>query len=135
MEHTNNFNSLKDALCNSPILFYPRYDKPFIIRTDASYLGINGILLQLLEDKVEYPIFYISCSLPKSEYNYPITELEGTAAYYCVNKFKSYILGNPYQTILYIRSSTISFLLYKKKNINQIYVNILAGVIYSVNNR
>ena len=50
---------------------------------------------------MEHPIFYISRSLHKSEHNYPITELKGTAAYYCVNKFKQYILGNPFQTILY----------------------------------
>jgi len=44
----------------------------------------------------------ISHFLHKSEFNYPIKELEGTAAYFCVNKFIQYILGgNPFQTILY----------------------------------
>jgi len=89
-------------------LCYPRYDKPFIIRTDASYQGIGGVLLQLYNDEVEHPVFYISHSLHKSELNYPITELEGTAAYFCINKFKQYILGNPFQTILYTDSSTFS---------------------------
>jgi len=99
--HTNSFNQLKDALSRAPILSYPRYDRPFIIRSDASYQGIGGVLLQLYDDKIEHPVFYISRSLKKSENNYPITELEGTAAYYCVCKFKPYILGNPYQTIVY----------------------------------
>ena len=100
-EHTTSIEKLKEALCQAPILCYPRYDKPFIIRTDASYQGIGGVLLQLYNDEVEHPVFYISRSLHKSELNYPITELEGTAAYFCVNKFKQYILGNPFQTILY----------------------------------
>ena len=29
----------------APILCYPHYDKPFIVRTDASYLDIGGVLL------------------------------------------------------------------------------------------
>jgi len=100
-EQTISFDNMKNSLCNAPILCYPRFDKPFIIRTDASYLGIGGVLLQLYEDKIEHPVFYISRSLSKSEHNYSITELEGTAAYYCINKFKPYILGNPFRTILY----------------------------------
>jgi len=97
----NSFNKLKETLCSAPILSYPRFDKPFIIRSDASFQGIGGVLLQLLVDNIEYPICYVSRSLKKSECNYPIIELEGTAAVYCVNEFKPYILGNPYKTILY----------------------------------
>jgi len=47
-------------------------------------------------------IFYISRLLHKSKYNYPITELEGITVYYCENKFKPYVLLNPYQTIFYL---------------------------------
>jgi len=97
--HIASFNLLREALINTPILCYPRFDKPFLIRSNASYQGIGGILLQLYDDKIEYPVFYISRTLHKSEYNYLITELEGTAAYYYITKFKSYILGNSFQTI------------------------------------
>ena len=44
-EHTTSIEKLKEALCLTPILCYPRYDKLFIIRTDASYQGIGGVLL------------------------------------------------------------------------------------------
>ena len=100
-EHTTSIEKLKEALCLAPILCYPCYDKQFIIRTDASYQGIGGVLLQLYNDEVKHPVFYISRSLHKSELNYPITELESTASYFWINKFKQYILGNPFQTILY----------------------------------
>jgi len=100
-EHTKSFNKLKETLVNAPILCYPRYDNPFIIRSDASFQRIGGVLLQLFKDKIEHPVYYVSRSLKKSERNYAITELEGTAAFYCVEKFKPYILGNPYQTVLY----------------------------------
>jgi len=89
------------SLSSAPILSFPRYDRPLIIRSDASYNGIGGALLQLLEDGVEHPIRFVSRTLKKSERNYAITELEGTAAHYCLQEFSYYILGNPYKTILY----------------------------------
>jgi len=62
-------------------------------------------------------MFYISLSLHKSEYNYPITELERTAAYYCVNKFIPYISGDPYQSILYSNYQPLVPII-KKCNLN-----------------
>ena len=62
-EHTTSIEKLKEALCLAPILCYPCYDKQFIIRTDASYQGIGGVLLQLYNDEVEHPVFYISSDL------------------------------------------------------------------------
>jgi len=47
LEHTESFNKLIIALVDVPILCYPRFDKPFIIRSDASFNGIGGVLLQL----------------------------------------------------------------------------------------
>jgi len=101
LEHTESFNKLINALVNAPILCYPRFDKPFIIRSDASFNGIGSVLLQLYDDNIEHPVYFVSRSLTKSERNYAITELEGTAAYYCINQFRPYILSNPFQTILY----------------------------------
>ncbi len=95
------FQLLKERLIKFPILKYPDYDKGFIIRTDASLEGIGGVLLQKNEDNIEHPIHFVSRSLNESEINYSITDLEGTAAFYCCNKFKSYINGNKEETILY----------------------------------
>ncbi len=50
---------------------------------------------------MEHPIRFVSRSLHKAELNYPITELEGTAAHYCLTVLSHYILGNPFKTILY----------------------------------
>jgi len=80
----------------------PDFDNPFLIRTDASYAGIGGVLLQKDDSNVEKPIHYLSCFLKPEEVNYDITDLEGTSATYCVNKFKSYISGSKFDTILYI---------------------------------
>jgi len=96
------FIKLKNALTNAPVLAFPDYTKQFIIRTDASFDGIGGVLLQLDEkDKLEHPIHFVSRTLTKAERNYSITDLEGTAVFYCAKQFKQYISGNRYETILY----------------------------------
>jgi len=100
-EQDDSFNELKIKLASAPILTMPNFDKQFIIRTDASYDGIGGVLLQKDENNIEKPIHFVSRSLKPAEKNYAITDLEGTAATYCVTKFKSYIAGNKYETLLY----------------------------------
>eukprot|EP00833_Pecoramyces_ruminatium_P015176 jgi/Orpsp1_1/1189208/evm.model.d7180000070286.1 len=94
------FRSLKERLIQAPILIPPDFEKPFVIRTDASRSGIGGVIMQKDEDDVEKPVHFISRVLKKSELNYSVTDLEGTAALYCVKKFKHYILGNKFDTIL-----------------------------------
>ena len=101
-EQEESFKSLKEGLINAPILKFPQFDKEFIIRTDASYDGIGGVLLQKDEEtKIEHPVHYISRTLTKSEKNYGITDLKGAALYYCLTKLKPYIIGNPIKTIIY----------------------------------
>jgi hypothetical protein len=41
------FHSLKDALCTTPVLGYPQSGEKFIIDTDASNVGIGGVLYQV----------------------------------------------------------------------------------------
>jgi len=74
LEHTKSFNKLINELVNAPILCYPRFDKIFAIRSEASFNGIGGILLQLYDDNIEHPVYFVSNSLIKSERNYTITE-------------------------------------------------------------
>jgi len=115
-EHQKSFEELKEKLINSPILKFPQFDKPFIIRTDASYEGIGGVLLQVDEEtKTEHPIHYISRSLTKAEKNYGITDLEGAALHYCLMKLKSYIMGNPLKTIVYTDHKPLVGLFTKNK--------------------
>jgi hypothetical protein len=38
---------LKGALCAAPILAYPQQGEMFIIDTDASNVGIGGVLFQV----------------------------------------------------------------------------------------
>jgi len=46
-------------------------------------------------------LHFISRSLTKAERNYGITDLEGAALYYCLVKFKPYIMGNINSTVIF----------------------------------
>lgn len=40
------FRTLKNLLCNKPVLHLPNFEKKFIFRTDASKDGLGAVLLQ-----------------------------------------------------------------------------------------
>ena len=81
---------------DAPILKFPDYSKEFIIKTDASTVGLGAVLAQ--EYKVDnllinFSIAYASCSLSKAEQNYSITDCEGLAVIWAIEHFCSYIFG------------------------------------------
>jgi hypothetical protein len=41
------FPSLKEALCKTPTLAYPQPGEKFIVDTDASNVGVTGVLSQV----------------------------------------------------------------------------------------
>jgi len=73
------FKTLKERLIQAPILIPPDFNKPFIIRCDASRSGIGRVIIQKDENGVEKPMHYVSRALWKAETNYSVTDLEGTA--------------------------------------------------------
>ncbi|CAK1595301.1 unnamed protein product [Parnassius mnemosyne] len=66
---------LKNRQCKTPILGYPDAGKEFIVDTDASDIGLGGVLSQRNGDQ-EIVIAYFSKSLSKPERNYCVTRRE-----------------------------------------------------------
>jgi len=112
------FEELKRRLTTAPILSVPDFSKQFIIRTDASKDGIGGVLIQKDDNNVEKPIHFISRTLKPAEVNYAITDLEESAAAYCVKKFKSYISGSKFETLLFTDHKPLVGLFTNKETIN-----------------
>lgn len=71
------FSSLKLTLGGNPVVTLG-FQRPFIVRTDASETGLGAVLSQLRNGK-EHPITFISCKLLKHEHNYSTVEKEGLA--------------------------------------------------------
>jgi hypothetical protein len=61
---------LKEALCQSPILAYPKHGVPFVLQVDASNYGMGGVLAQYYGG-TEHPIAYFSRKFSDSERNSP----------------------------------------------------------------
>ena len=91
----HSFDTLKELLTSAPVLSFPQFDKPFILETDASGLGLGAVLAQRQEDGAVQPIAYASRSLQTHKRNYGITELEGLGVVWAVRHFRPYLYGHP----------------------------------------
>ena len=82
----------------------PDENKPFIIYTDGSYLGVGAVLLQEEEDGEFKVIATTSRSLSRPEMRLYPTEIEVCAIYHALQKFRSFVFNR--KTI--VRSDSIS---------------------------
>ncbi|XP_055345118.1 uncharacterized protein LOC129592977 [Paramacrobiotus metropolitanus] len=84
--HEDEFNSLKQLLCEGPVLAKFDPAKPTVIECDASKEGIGAVLSQ-----DGHPIAYASRVLHGAERSYGVTEWECLAVVFAVRKFKPFI--------------------------------------------
>jgi transposase InsO family protein len=101
----SSFDQLKDAITSSAVLILPDPSQPYIIRTDASRVGIGAVLLQQQTPAcnresttpIYKPVAFASRSLKPAEKNYSTIELEALAIWWSVtDKFRSYIEGQQF---------------------------------------
>ena len=86
------FYALRDSLIHAPILAFPTETGQYILDTDASNLGLGGVLSQI-QDDVERLVSYCSRALRPSQRRYCTTKREMlTAVAMCV-QFRSYLRG------------------------------------------
>jgi hypothetical protein len=86
------YQTLKDKLCNTPVLAYPNFELPFILTTDASQVAVAAILSQVQEG-VERPIAYASRQMNKAERAYSASEAEMLALVWATKYFRCYLYG------------------------------------------
>ena len=93
--HKRAFQTLKNRLTSSPILRLPVFQegKPFVLRTDASDIGLGAVLLQDFEGEGRLPIAYASKKLLPRERNYSVIEKECLGIIWGVEKFRKYLYG------------------------------------------
>lgn len=71
----------------------------FKLQTDASDLGVCGILYQTDNKGDRYLISVVSRCLTKAEVRYTTTEKELLAVVYAVSKFRTYLIGGQFEII------------------------------------
>ena len=89
------FDGLKAALCDAPILAYPKSSGMFVVDTDASNVGIGGVLSQI-QDGEERVICFASKKLNKSQRRYCVTRRELLAVVVFLQEFRHYLLGQQF---------------------------------------
>ena len=86
------FDKLKELCTSTPILAYADYKKEFQLHTDASELGLGGVLYQVDDKGVLRVIAYASRSLSQTERNYQAHKLEFLALKWAVtDHFHDYL--------------------------------------------
>nr|GEZ15776.1 putative reverse transcriptase domain-containing protein [Tanacetum cinerariifolium] len=84
----NDFQLIKQTLCNAPILALPEGSENFVVYCDASHKGLGAVLMQ--REKV---IAYASRQLKVHERNYTTHDLELGSVVFALKIWRHYLYG------------------------------------------
>ena len=94
------FETLKKACLEVPVLAFDNFNKPFLLETNASKLGLGAVLLQKQSDRWYHPVAYVSWSLTIHECNYYSTKQEFlTLKWVIAEQFQEYLHWKPFIVI------------------------------------
>ncbi len=85
------FNTLKRKMSTAPTLAHPVADKPFVLTTDASTVGIGSELAPESSERLR-PIAYFSRVLSKTERRYSTYDREFLAVVMATRHFRHHLL-------------------------------------------
>ena len=93
-EHDDAFADVKAAIATATQLVHPQPDAPTEIWCDASNIAVGAVLVQL-QHGIWKPLSFWSRQLNNAQRNYSATDRELLAVSYAVDKFRSYLEGQP----------------------------------------
>ena len=89
------FRKLKEMVISAPVLSYPDFCLPFILTTDASEVGISGVLSQEVNGH-DHPVGFFSESLSQAQRNYSATDRECLAIVEAIRHFDMFLAGSEF---------------------------------------
>jgi transposase InsO family protein len=94
-EQQDAFNEVKDKMINACYLTMPKWNKPFILFTDASEVAVAAVLAQLTveEDSLDY-VGFASKKLSETQRNWSTTERELYAIVWACEHYSQLLKGN-----------------------------------------
>ncbi|GKB84534.1 putative reverse transcriptase domain-containing protein [Tanacetum coccineum] len=107
-EQENAFQTLKDMLCDAPILALPEGPNDFVVYCDASNQGFGCVLMQ--RNKV---IAYASRQLKIHEKNYTTHDLELGAIVFALKTWRHYLYGT--KSVIYTDHKSLQHIFDQKE--------------------
>ncbi|GJT08401.1 putative reverse transcriptase domain-containing protein [Tanacetum coccineum] len=102
------FQTLKDKLCNAPVLALPDGPEDFVVYCDASRIGLGYVLMQ--RGKV---IAYASRQLKIHEKNYTTHDLELGAVVFALKIWRHYLYGT--KSVIYTDHKSLQHIFSQKE--------------------
>lgn len=94
------FDDLKHRLCSEPVLAMYDVRCRHEVHTDASCVGLAGVLMQEnVDDKLLHPVMYFSRHCTPAESKYASHELEVLAIVESLERFRMYVMGKPIRVV------------------------------------
>ena len=92
---------LVKAITSEPVMSTPRFDREFLVKTDAANKeGLGGVLSQVNDEGREKVVAYHGRRLNKHERNYTVTEIELLAAVDSIKHWRPYLWGRAFKLIV-----------------------------------
>ncbi|GKF42316.1 putative reverse transcriptase domain-containing protein, partial [Tanacetum coccineum] len=102
-EHELAFQTLKDKLCNAPVLALPDRPEDFVVYCDASGIGLGCVLMQA----------YASRQLKIHEKNYTTHDLELGAVLFALKIWRHYLYGT--KNVIYTDHKSLQYIFSQKE--------------------
>ena len=102
------FRELKCSLCYRVMLHVPAISDVFVVHTDASGLGLGGVL-NVIRNGNTLPVSFFSTQLRDAERRYSATKLEAQAVLATVSHFYYYLYGTHFTVVTDHRPLTFLF--------------------------
>ena len=91
------FNVLKKAVMTAPVLTYPDPNKEYLLKMDASKLGLGAVLSQKQSDGRYHPVAFGSRALRGAEHKYHNAKFEFLTMKWGIHHFETYLLGRQFK--------------------------------------
>jgi hypothetical protein len=86
LECDKSFETLKHKLNIAPIIIFPNWENEFHVHVDASGISLGYMLAQPRDGAMDHPIYFVSWNFWQAEHKYTMTEREGLAMIYSLQK-------------------------------------------------
>ena len=119
-DYRADMNRLKTYLNKVTQLYYPDYNLPWILRTDASQNGVGAILFQIRQKEgveIPEPIATVAHKFSEAATNWETIKQEGFAIFYAVKKLSHYLSGKKFlietdhRNLVYMERSEVAILI------------------------